>query len=396
MTNAPSPALLPAGFADLLPSDAALEAKTVEHLLQRMVSMGYQRVKPPLLEFEDTLLAGTGAAVTSQTFRLMDPVSQRMMGLRADMTPQVARIAAARLSNTPRPLRLCYAGDVLRVRGGQIRPERQFVQAGAELIGVAGAVVDAEVILTALEALDALHIPHVSVDIAVPTLVTALLADADVASDSPLMDRLRLALDRKDPADVAALAEGLGAPLTAQLVGLIRATGPVDEALQEVAALQLPDSAKAVWQAVSETVTILQATLPDLVITCDPVEQRGYEYHAGLTFTLFAKGVRGELGSGGHYRTDPSSSYPDGEPATGFSLFLDSLLRALPRTTENRRVYLPVGTSLEDARRLRAEGWETVSGLTKDEDLEVASRAQRCAHLYDQGRLTPIDPTESS
>ena len=99
-------ALLPAGLRDLLPPDAETEASAVEALMEVFASHGYQRVQPPLLEFEDSLLAGSGAAVSEQTFRLMDPVSQRMMGLRADTTPQVARIATTRLARAPRPLRL--------------------------------------------------------------------------------------------------------------------------------------------------------------------------------------------------------------------------------------------------------------------------------------------------
>jgi ATP phosphoribosyltransferase regulatory subunit len=118
------PALLPLGLRDLLPPDAAAEALVVGRMMAVLESHGYQRVKPPLAEFEESLLSGPGAAMAQETFRLMDPVSQRMIGLRADMTPQVARIAATRLRNVPRPLRLCYAGQVLRVKGGQLRPER--------------------------------------------------------------------------------------------------------------------------------------------------------------------------------------------------------------------------------------------------------------------------------
>ena len=108
-------------------------------------SHGYERVKPPLVEFEENLLSGAGAAMAQDTFRLMDPISQRMIGLRADMTPQVARIAATRLANAPRPLRLCYAGQVLRVKGSELRPERQVGQVGAELIGADAAAADVEV-----------------------------------------------------------------------------------------------------------------------------------------------------------------------------------------------------------------------------------------------------------
>ena len=103
-----------------------------------LAAHGYERVKPPLVEFEETLLSGAGAAMATATFRTMDPGSQRMIGVRADMTPQIARIAATRLGNAARPLRLSYAGQVLRVKGSEIRPERQIGQVGAELIGGSG------------------------------------------------------------------------------------------------------------------------------------------------------------------------------------------------------------------------------------------------------------------
>ena len=135
MDDAPNPALLPAGLADVLPPHAETEARAIEAMAESFAAHGFQRVKPPLLEFEEGLLSGSGAATAEQTFRLMDPVSQRMMGLRADITPQVARIAATRLGAAPRPLRLSYSGQVLRVRGSQLQPARQFAQAGIELIG---------------------------------------------------------------------------------------------------------------------------------------------------------------------------------------------------------------------------------------------------------------------
>src|SRR5215813_10043670 len=132
MSDLAQRALLPAGLRDILPPEAALESATVERLMAAFAAQGYERVKPPLVEFEDSLLSGSGVAMRPHTFRLMDPVSQRMMGLRADMTLQVARIAVTRLVNAPRPLRLCYAGQVLRVKGDDLRPERQFGQVGAE------------------------------------------------------------------------------------------------------------------------------------------------------------------------------------------------------------------------------------------------------------------------
>ena len=177
----PNPALLPAGLRDLLPPDAETEASAVEALMTVFAAHGYQRVKPPLLEFEDSLLAGSGVAVADQTFRLMDPDSQRMMGLRADTTPQVARIATTRLAGAPRPLRLSYAGQCLRVRGNQLAPDRQVAQAGIELIGHDSPEADAETVLVAAEALAAVGLTRVSFDLTLPMLVPSLLDDAGLS-----------------------------------------------------------------------------------------------------------------------------------------------------------------------------------------------------------------------
>ena len=171
-------ALLPAGLRDLLPPDAETEAASVEALMEVFAAHGYQRVKPPLLEFEDSLLAGSGVAVAEQTFRLMDPESQRMMGLRADTTPQVARIATTRLAHAPRPLRLSYAGQCLRVRGSQLAPDRQIAQAGIELIGCDNPAADAEIVLVGAEALASVGLTRTSFDLTLPTLVPVLLDDA--------------------------------------------------------------------------------------------------------------------------------------------------------------------------------------------------------------------------
>ncbi|KAF0139601.1 MAG: ATP phosphoribosyltransferase regulatory subunit, partial [Rhodospirillaceae bacterium] len=228
---------MPVGLRDVLPPDAAFEAKVIESLVGFFTANGYDLVSPPLIEFEETLLSGSGATTAAQVFRLMDPVSQRMMGVRADMTPQVARIAVTRLVNAPRPLRLGYAGPVLRVKGTQLRPERQSIQAGVELIGSAQPHADAEVALLIAEALAELGVTGVSVDLNLPTLVPTVLADLDVKQEKA--ERLRRALDHKDTTAIAA-EEGR----TAYLLGaLVAASGPADRAVDALARLDLPPAA---------------------------------------------------------------------------------------------------------------------------------------------------------
>ena len=297
MTPTSPQALLPAGVSDVLPPDAAVTVATIERILACFGGHGFERVEPPLIEFEDGLLAGSGVAMTAQTFRLMDPVSQRMMAVRPDMTLQVARIATSRLAHWPRPLRLSYAGPVLRVRGSQRRPERQFGQVGAELIGAHSPDADVELILIALEALAAVGISGLSVDIGLPTLVPALTRALAIGADADA--RLRQAFDRKDAVAVAAAApKGQAGAL---LSGLLDAAGPADEALARLDALDFPPLVAAHLAELGAVARRVRAAAPDLPLTVDPVEHRGYEYHTGVTYTFFAPGPGGEIGRGGRY-----------------------------------------------------------------------------------------------
>src|SRR5271168_2563959 len=237
MNDAPHPALLPTGMHDLLPPEAEVEAQVVSRLMATLAAHGYQRVKPPLVEFEETLLSGAGAAMANATFRTMDPGSHRMVAVRADMTPQVARIAATRLGHRPRPLRLSYAGQVLRVKGSEVRPERQFGQAGAELIGAEGPAADVEAIAVAAEALLGVGVPNLSVDLTMPTLVPAIAEAFDITGGRAAS--LRAALDHKDATAVGALA-GEAGRLLSQLVS---AGGPAASARAALARLDLPERA---------------------------------------------------------------------------------------------------------------------------------------------------------
>ncbi|WP_448203176.1 ATP phosphoribosyltransferase regulatory subunit [Azospirillum sp. sgz302134] len=380
-----SSALLPAGLHDVLPPEAAHEAAAVERLLAEFTAHGYQRVKPPLVEFEENLLSGSGAAMAKQTFRLMDPLSQRMMAVRADITPQIARIATTRLKNEARPLRLCYSGQVLRVKGSQLRPERQFTQVGVELIGPLEAEADAEVILLAAHALEGVGVRHLSVDLCVPTMVPLVCRGLGLAEGETA--RLRAALDRKDAAAVAAV----GGPAAALLQTLMGASGPAERAMQVLAGLSLPEDAEKDRRRLTEALRLLRAARPDLTITVDLVEHRGFEYQTGLSFTLFARDVRGELGAGGRYRAGRPEEAEEGEPATGFTLYMDTLLRAVPAPAAAKRVYVPHGTSWAVAGKLRAEGWVTVAGLAPAADPDAEARRLNCGHRLADGAVKALE-----
>ncbi len=384
MTEPANRALLPLGLRDVLPPDAEFEAGVAESLLATFASYGYERVKPPLVEFDTSLLAGAGAATADATFRLMDPASRRMMGVRADITPQIARIATTRLKAAPRPLRLGYGCEVLRVAGSQLRSERQFVQVGAERIGASATGGDTEVITLAVEALAAVGAGRLSVDLTLPTMVPAVCRGLGLDAEAPA--RLRTALDRTDAAAVAdaggRAAEALGA--------MLRAAGPHERALAALSALDLPAEAAALRDHLGEVAGLVAAARPELALTIDPVEHRGFEYQTGVSFSLFGLGVRGELGRGGRYHVGD-----DGEPATGFTLYMDTVLRALPPPERGRSLFLPAGAGGDAAARLRAEGWRVVAGLEAAADDAAEARRLGCSHVFVGNEIVPLDQTPS-
>lgn len=369
--------LLPEGLRDDLPPLAGFEADVVERVMRHLASFGYQRVNPPIVEFEETLLAGPGEAVSDQMFRLMDPVSQRMMGVRPDMTLQIARIATTRLRDLPRPLRLSYAGQVLRVRGDQLRPDREIRQVGAELVGVAETAGDCEVIGLAVEALDALGITDLSVDLSLPNLVPTICSALDLPADRAAA--VRAALDRKDAVQLNNITADI--PV---LRGLIGVAGPADGAISGLRSLPLPAPAQSLFDDLETVVAGIRDVAPRLGVTVDPAEFRGFEYHAGLSFALFSRGTRGELGRGGRYHLN------DGEHATGFTMYLDSLLRALPQAPNTTTVYVPADISRAVSAQLRAEGWITIQGFTTMADDRNEAQRLGCTHAYLDGAVVAL------
>src|ERR1700737_1142488 len=353
MSDTPHPALLPTGIHDLLPPEAEAAAGGVSRLMATLAAHGYERVEPPLVEFEETLFSGAGAAMATATFRMMDPISHRMIGIRADMTPQTARIAATRLGNAPRPLRLSYAGQVLRVKSSEIQPERQIGQVGGELIGAEGPGADIEAIAVAGEALAALGVSRLSVDITLPTLVPAIAEAYGISGARAAA--LRAALDHKDAAAVAAVAGAAGELLEP----LLAAAGPAAATLAALDRLVLPARGRAERIRLGAVLDGLATAAPELKVTVDPVENRGFEYHTGISFTFFAGGVAthgpvGDLGRGGRYDAGAPAAP---EPATGFTLYTDTILQTLLQAASPRRLLLPFGVDRARGHALREAGW---------------------------------------
>lgn len=341
------PSLLPNGLLDLLPPQAEAEARAIDLFLQSFSAFGYRRVKPPLVEFEESLLgAGPGQSLAPQTFRMMDPVSGRMMGVRADVTAQIARIATSRLGEEARPLRLSYAADILRVNGTQLRPERQFCQAGCELIGVDSIASDVEMPLVALKAMSEAGIKNLSVDLTVPTLITHLYEGTDTNAGE--REKYNDLIEKRDRDAIAAM----DTRLSKLVVSLMEQA--------DLSKIDLPHKAKADVEKLLSVAKDLREALDvyglhDVQITIDPLERRGFEYQTGISFTLFAKGATGELGRGGRYDVD-GRGIRAAETATGFTLYMDTIMKVVPQPKAAPLQTVDSNASWKDIKYLQDQG----------------------------------------
>lgn len=357
------PDLLPEGLEDRLPREAAAATRVMRSVLDTMHGHGFDRVLPPMIEFERSLASRMAGIQSRRMFRFVDPASLRMMALRSDMTPQVGRIAETRLSDAARPLRLCYAGQVLTIKGDGLDPARERHQCGAELIGSDSVAAAAEIVALAIETAIAAGATGVSVDFTLPDLVDTLAEKAlPLAPES--IAAVRRELDAKD-------AGGLVEAGGEAYLPLLYAAGEFDTA---VARLEELDAGKALASRIAALREIAARIAGTARITLDPSERHGFEYQTWFGFTLYADGVRGALGRGGTYRIAGSGA---GEPATGFSLYPDPLIDAAADDLREEKLFLPLGHNRDTAARLRAIGWRTVAAL--DEGCEAA--ALGCTHV---------------
>jgi ATP phosphoribosyltransferase regulatory subunit len=364
--------LLPAGLEDRLPRSAARITAASAACLDVLDAHGYDRVRPPLLEFESSLASRMQGVKTQRCFRFVDPGSLRTLALRSDITPQIGRIAATLLKDAARPLRLAYCGDTALISASQLDPARERLQLGAELVGADTVAAASEVVTLAVEAARAAGLAGISVDFTLPDLVDTLAAKAGTL-DHETIEAIRRELDTKD-------AGGLNAVGGADYLPLLYATGPIAEALPRLRAFDAAGVLTSRLDGLEAIAARVGATGEGATrITLDPTERHGFEYQSWFGFTLYAEGLRGAAGRGGTYRIGGSE-----EAATGFTLFIDRLAEAVPDAAAARTAYLPLGHDLEAAARLRGEGWRTLAQLGVDED----PRALGCTHVLLNGAPT--------
>jgi ATP phosphoribosyltransferase regulatory subunit len=361
--------VLPDHIADVLPSEARHIEELRRSLLDTASSYGYELVIPPLLEHLESLLTGTGEALDLQTFKLVDQLSGRMLGVRADTTPQVARIDA-HLLNRAGVARLCYCGPVLHTRPDRPHATREPLQLGAEIYGHSGREADLEILLLALDCLKAAQVSGLSVDLADASVVDALLAGVSVSA--PVLAELHAALATKDSTELASLSRGLPAPTREGLLALAQLYG--DEKVLDEARVALK-STPGIDRALSN-LKWLASQLGDARVTFDLADLRGYAYYSGPRFSVYASGAGDALVRGGRYDGVGAvfgHNHDRARPAVGFSLDLKNVVGAAAPRPLKAAIRAPWG---EDATlraaiaSLRGRG-ETVVGMLPGHDSEI-------------------------
>ena len=366
--------LLPEYLADALPAEAAQIERLRRTLLDHFRVHGFEHVMPPLMEYLESLLTGTGHDLDLRTFKLVDQLSGRSMGVRADMTPQAARIDA-HLLNRPGVTRLCYCGSILHTLPANVSVSREPLQIGAELYGYAGVAADLEMVRLMATAFARVGLPLARIDLAHAGIFEALVAAAGLpeSTENQLLDFLR---DKDEPALADAL-QHVASPWREALAALPRLYGGAE--IIERAAAVLPPL-PAIEEALSRLRYLLEQA-PELPFSIDLADLRGYHYHNGIVFAAYCPNYPAAIALGGRY-DGAGEVFGRARPATGFSMDLREVARLAPRLAGKRAILAPHAASdaalAAEIVRLRAAGEIVVELLPGEMRSETSSIAPAC------------------
>lgn len=390
---------MPQGIEEVLPKQAKKLEALRRQILDVFFCWGYELVVPPVVDFLGSLLVGSGRDLDLQTFKLTDQVSGEMLGIRADMTPQVARIDSHSLKHK-RATRLCYVGTTLSALGNSPENTRSPIQIGAEVYGHSGLESDAEVITLMLEMLAITGLQKVHLDLGHVGIYRELAAQAGLSQQQET--DLFEVLQRKANADLVELLErfNVAQEFKSLFIALSTLHGGPDVLAK--ASKVLADTNSKVITALSELLSLsdlLKATFPALAVSFDLAELRGYNYHTGIVFSAFIPGVGREIARGGRY-DNIGAFFGRARPATGFSADLRLLSALAPTANEpTQRVYAPNDNDadlLETVRDLRAQGITVIQQLAEHaQEIDELECTDMLSKENQKWTITPIPSRQS-
>ena len=372
--------LLPRGINDLLEDKSFQETFLSQSLMNIFKLNGYNKVSPPMIEFEENYTLYLDTTNKQNIFRVIDPISNEPMYIRNDITPQIARIASKKLLENDQILRLSYIGDVLRPKGSQLHPERQIKQAGIELYGapnISGAV---EVISTGIQALAEINLSNLIIDITMPNLTNLILENAKLSEQE-----IKSAKSHLKVKNISRIEK---IPNCGKLLSRIAdAAGENERALNNLYKIKLPPKAKKLIKEISLICNKIKKLHPNVNITIDPIENRGFNYYSGIGFAIFSSNVKRELGFGGEYNIELNGKK---ETGMGLSILFDGLLRASNFKDKQKRVLIPYKHDSNSLPELRKNGWITILSHNKKANIIKEAEQYKCSYILKGNEVKKI------
>ena len=368
--------LLPIGFRDILTNEANLQFEYGRKLLENFESWGYSFIDPPIIEYEKTLSDVKNKLLNKKTLSFFDPLTKEKVSLRPDITSQLARIAEDRLFSLPKPLRLCYFGDVFRADKPKLSSDRQFKQAGVEIIGSKKLLADLEVINLSLDSLKKINFKKISLDINAPVILEKIFDDFKVSSAKRI--NLRKLVAKKNIKEIYKLFKVLNE--------IIDSSGSLKKNLKRIKKIKFGNNAKKIIKDFIKICSLLEKkNSDDYKVSIDLLDHRGFEYYTGVTFSIFCLNSSKEVCRGGRYVTSKNKD------AVGATFFLNQFLELKNISKYRKKKLLVSFESIFDKNlpKLRKKGWITIQNIDSDNDKKIA-KLHNCKFIFKKNKIKPL------
>ena len=372
--------LLPIGFKDILTNDANIQFEYGKKLLKNFDLWGYSFIEPPIIEYEKTLSDTKNKLLNKKTLSFFDPLTKEKVSLRPDITTQLARIAEDRLFGLPKPLRLCYFGDVFRADKPKQSSDRQFKQAGVEIIGSKNLLADLEIINLTLDSLKKINFKKISLDVNVPIILEKIFDDFKISSTKRIS--LRKLVAKKNIKEIY----NFDVKLFNTLKEIIDSSGPLKKNIKKIQKIKLGSNAKKIIKDFMKICSFLtKKNYDEYKISVDLLDHRGFEYYTGITFSIFCLNSSKEVCRGGRYLTS------NDKDAVGSTFFLNQFLQFKNTLENNKKKILVSYNSIFDKNlfELRKKGWVTIQNFNSKNDNKIA-KLHNCKFIFKNNKIKSL------
>ncbi len=370
---------LPTGFRDILTNESNLQFENGRKLIKNFNLWGYIFIEPPIIEFESTLVDKKNKHSNNKILSFLDPLTKKKISLRSDITTQLARIAYDRLFEFPKPLRLYYLGDVFRADKPKLSSDRQFKQAGIEIIGSDNLIADVEVITLSLDSLKKINFKKISIDLNCSIILEKIFDDNKISQSK--REIIRKLVERKNIKEISKYNK----KLFKLLKTIIDTTGSLKKNIKKIKKLKLGKEANLILKDFLYVASFLtKKNYDEYKISVDLLDHRGFEYYSGITFSIFCLNSSKEVCRGGRYMTKKNDS------AVGSTFFLNQFTE-LKNTKINSKKILISKDSLFNKKllKLRKEGWITIQNFDGKNNYQLA-KLHNCKFIFQNNEVKKI------